>query len=59
MRELILNKLKGFISDADGYGIPRFYFCDEEDFITNPDELDGMTDEEVMEVYEASIGFQG
>ena len=59
MRELVINRLKAFVKDSDGYGIPRCFDCDEEDHITDPAELDGMTDEKLIEVFESCVGFQG
>jgi len=59
MRELVINRLKTFVKDSDGYGIPRYFDCDEEDNITDPNELDSMTDEELIEVFESCVGFQG
>ena len=59
MRELVINRLKTFVNDSDGYGIPRYFDCNEEDNITDPNELDSMSDEELIEVFESCVGFQG
>lgn len=59
MRELVIKKLSGHIADTDGYGIPRYFDCDEEDNITDPDELNYMDDEQLLEVFEATVGFGG
>ena len=58
MRELVLNKLKDFIADTEGYGIMR-EIDDEENLITDPDELDDMSDEELLAIFELTVGFQG
>ena len=59
MRQLVIERLKSFVRDSDGYGIPRYFDCDEEDNITDPDELDNMSDEELIEVFESCVGFGG
>ncbi len=59
MRELVLNKLKDFIADTEGYGIPRYFDCPEEDNITDPAELDSMSDQELLDVFENAFDFQG
>ena len=57
MRELVISKLKQFISENQGYGIPRYFDCDEEEYITNADELSDMNDEQLLEVFESCVGF--
>jgi hypothetical protein len=59
MRELVIDRLKWFILDSNGYGIPRYFDCDEEDHITDPDELNDMSDEELITVFESCVGFGG
>lgn len=59
MRELVIKKLKGFIENTDGYGIPRYFDCDEEEMVKDPAELESMTDEQLLEVFESTVGFQG
>lgn len=59
MRELVISKLKQFISDNDGYGIPRYFDCPDEESIKDPTELDSMSDEQLLEVFEACVGFGG
>lgn len=59
MRELVITKLKQFIADNDGYGIPRYFDCTDEDAIKDPAELDSMSDEQLLEVFEACVGFGG
>lgn len=59
MRDLVIKKLSGYIADTDGYGIPRYFDCDEESNITDPDELNNMDDELLLEVFEATVGFGG
>jgi hypothetical protein len=59
MRDLVISKLKQFITDSQGYGIPRYFDCSENEYITNTDELFGMSDEQLLEVFEAVVGFGG
>lgn len=59
MRELLIEKLKGFIYESGGYGIPRCFDCDDDDTISDPTELDNMSDEQLLEVFEATVGFGG
>ncbi len=59
MRELVIAKLKEFIANSDGYGIPRYFDCNDEDAIKDPAELDSMSDGELVEVFEACVGFGG
>ena len=59
MRDLVIAKLTGFIKDSDGYGIPRYFDCDDEESIKDPTELNSMTDEELLVAFEATVGFGG
>jgi hypothetical protein len=59
MRELVLLKLQTFIQDSGGFGIPRFFDCDEDEFITDAKELESMSDQELLEVFESCVGFNG
>jgi len=59
MRDLVISKLKQFIADSQGYRIPRYFDCDDEEFITDADELCNMTDEQLLEVFETAVGFGG
>ena len=59
MRQIVIERLKNFVRDSNGYGIPRYFDCDEEDNITDPDDLDSMSDEELIEVFESCVGFGG
>jgi hypothetical protein len=59
MRDLVIAKLTEAIRMTSGYGIPRYFDCDEDDTIADPAELDAMTDEALLEVFEATVGFQG
>ena len=60
MRELVIAKLTAFINNGDeGYGIPRYFDCDDEESIKDPAELNSMTDEQLLEAFEACVGFWG
>ena len=59
MRPLVIEKLSGFIADTDGYGIPRYFDCPDEERITDAAELDSMSDEELLDIFEVTVGFQG
>jgi len=57
MRNLVIQRLAALIEDSGGEGIPRYFDCDE--YIVNSEELDEMSDEDLLEALEASIGFNG
>lgn len=59
MRDLVISKLKQFIADSQGYGIPRYFDCDEDEYITDAEELAVMDDEQLLEVFETAVGFGG
>jgi hypothetical protein len=59
MRDLVISKLKQFIADSYGYGIPREFNGDDEDTIKDPTELDSMSDEQLLEAFESCVGFGG
>ena len=59
MRELVISRLTAFIADTDGYGIPRCFDCDEDNYIKDPTELENMSDEDLLEAYESAVGFGG
>lgn len=59
MRELVISRLTAFIADTDGYGIPRCFDCDEDDYIKDPEELENMSNEDLLEAYESAVGFAG
>ena len=59
MRDLVIKRLEGFIAESTGFGIPRCFDCDEDEMITDPKELNHMDDEQLLEVFEAVVGFGG
>lgn len=59
MRDLMISKLTEFISNTDGYGIPAYFDCDEEETIKDPAVLKDKTNEELLEIFEATVGFGG
>lgn len=59
MRDLVISKLKQFIADSQGYGIPRYFDCDEDEYITDAEELAVMDNEQLLEVFETAVGFGG
>ena len=59
MRELVIDRLKSMIEVDPEYGIPRHIDCDEEEHITDIEELNTMTDQQLLEAFESSIGFWG
>lgn len=58
MRDLVIAKLAEHIR-MSGLGIPRYFDCDDDDTITDPAELDTMSDEQLLEAFEATVGFGG
>jgi hypothetical protein len=59
MRDLVIAKLAEAIRMTSGYGIPRCFDCDDNDTITDASELDTLTDEQLLEAFEATVGFGG
>lgn len=59
MRELLILRLKGLIAESGEYGIPPYFDCTEDEYITDPDTLNGLSDEELLDVYETTVGFGG
>ena len=59
MRDLVIKRLEVIIGMSGGYGIPCCFDCDEDKMITDPKELNHMDDEQLLEVFEATVGFQG
>ena len=59
MRELIITKLTEFINGSGGIGISRYFECPDDDYITDPEDLDSLTDEDLLEVYDACVMFTG
>lgn len=59
MRDLVIKRLEGFIAESQGYGIPRCFDCGEDEMITDPKELNFMDDEQLLEVFESTVGFAG
>lgn len=59
MRELVIQRLAHLIQDADGYGIPAYFDCSEEDHITDAADLQSKTDAELLDILEVTVGFQG
>lgn len=53
MKELVINRLKRLIADSDGDGIPRDF--KESAYITDPDELNDLSDDALLDVFEASL----
>jgi hypothetical protein len=58
MRELIIERLVYFIM-ADKAGIPRYFDCDPEEYITDAKQFQSMTDDELLNCFEAAVGFDG
>ena len=59
MRNLVISRLKQFITDNPEWGIPRSFGCHEDEYITDHTELDSMNDEQLLEVFESCVGFGG
>jgi hypothetical protein len=58
MRDLVIKRLTGFIEDSNGYGIPRSFpphGNDEWERIYDSQELDAMTEEELLEALETAV----
>jgi hypothetical protein len=59
MRDLVIKRLEVIIAMSEGQGIPRCFDCDEDEMVTDPKELNHMDDEQLLEVFEAVVGFGG
>ena len=59
MRDLIIARLTQYIKDSDGVGIPGCFDAEAEDYITDAAELIRLNDEDLLEVYVSTVGFQG
>lgn len=59
MRDLVIAKLTEAIKQSDGYGIQRWFDCEDDEMITDANELNHMDDEQLLEVFELAVGFQG
>lgn len=59
MRNLIIQRLTSLIEDSNGYGIPRNFDCDENENVLDSQELNEMSDEELLEVFEDALDLYG
>ncbi len=59
MRQIVIERLTSFIQDSDDYGIPAYFDCDEDEYIKDPSELNDKTDEQLLNIFEACVGFGG
>jgi DNA integrity scanning protein DisA with diadenylate cyclase activity len=62
MRDLVIQRLTALIEDGDSvpsYGVPRYFDCEEDEYVTNVEELTDMSDEELLEMFETVVGFLG
>ena len=59
MRDLVINRLKEIIEDSDGLGIPLYFDCDDDEYITDAEQLYEMADQQLLQVFETTVGFQG
>jgi uncharacterized protein YkuJ len=59
MRDLVIQRLTTLIEDSCDEGISRYFECESSEMITDPKELQSMSDEELLEALETAVGFQG
>ncbi len=59
MRELIQSRVYNLLTQADEYGVASEIEDAGFDFNVNPDTLDSLTNEQLLEVFEWLFGFQG
>ncbi len=59
MRTLVIQKLTQFIEDSGDVGIPTEFDCHEACYLTDPQLLQTMDDEELLEAYTVCVGFNG
>lgn len=55
MRNLVIQRLTTLLEDCGE--IQKSF--DSEDFITDSEEFEGMSDEELLEAFETAVGFSG
>lgn len=56
MRQLVIDRLTAIIEDC-GY-INRHFECEINECIRAPSELEELSDEELLDAFEASVGFK-
>ena len=59
MRQLVIDRLTELLNCTQGYGIPKYFDCPESDLIKDPAEFAVMTDKELLESLESTVGFGG
>lgn len=59
MRDIVIERLTSFIQDAEEMGIPAYFYCEEVEYIKAPSILNDMSDEDLINVFEACVGFHG
>lgn len=59
MRHLVIKKLKTIIENCEVCGIPRYFGCPDNEYITDPEDLHMMTDEELLGCYTINIEIFG
>ena len=55
MRHLVIQRLLVVVEQNKPDGIPRYFDCEENEYITNPEALHMLTDEELLNVYDIAI----
>jgi len=58
MRVIVLAELRRYMDELGGR-LPAYVCCKEDDYIREPDQLDGMTDSQLLDVLVASCAFAG
>lgn len=58
MRDLVIQSLTESIEYSNGEGIPRYYDCDEDEYIKDTKELNSLSDEKLLSIYTDLCGFQ-
>jgi hypothetical protein len=58
MRKIIIDRLASILENNE-VGIPRYFECGDELMVHTAEELDTMCDEELIECFEATVGFAG
>ncbi len=58
LRKLIIDRLASILENDD-VGIPRYFECGDDEMVHSVEELETMSDEELLECFEATVGFAG
>mgnify|MGYP003343808810 FL=1 len=63
IREKIIKQITELLvdemDDTESLGLERYYDCDPEEYIKDPKQLESMSDDELLEMWQNLWAFQG